>query len=155
MFSPSKLAGGPQAALPILMYHRVLEHPDPLQGEIHLAGVMDTQFRTLRQFFNVLPLDEADVVRMVGVGLLQLLLIVVNRLEALLAILGCMTMQGPITQWVTDHRKHHALSDKPGDPHSPHVGHGEGLGCGEIVRQGARRAAPAGVRAAHQEQAGR
>jgi stearoyl-CoA desaturase (delta-9 desaturase) len=44
-----------------------------------------------------------------------------------LAILGCMTMQGPITQWVTDHRKHHALSDRPGDPHSPHVGHGEGL----------------------------
>jgi stearoyl-CoA desaturase (delta-9 desaturase) len=44
-----------------------------------------------------------------------------------LAVLGCMTMQGPITQWVTDHRKHHALSDKPGDPHSPHVGHGEGF----------------------------
>ena len=42
------------------------------------------------------------------------------------AILGCMTMQGPLTQWVTDHRKHHALSDQPGDPHSPHVGHGEG-----------------------------
>lgn len=41
------------------MYHRVLEHPDPLQGEIHLARVMDTQFRTLRQFFKVLPLDEA------------------------------------------------------------------------------------------------
>jgi stearoyl-CoA desaturase (delta-9 desaturase) len=47
--------------------------------------------------------------------------------KATLAILGCMTMQGPITQWVTDHRKHHALSDKPGDPHSPHVGHGDGL----------------------------
>jgi stearoyl-CoA desaturase (delta-9 desaturase) len=46
--------------------------------------------------------------------------------KAALAILGCMTMQGPLTQWVTDHRKHHALSDKPGDPHSPHVGHGEG-----------------------------
>ena len=46
--------------------------------------------------------------------------------KATLAILGCMTMQGPITQWVTDHRKHHALSDQPGDPHSPHVGHGEG-----------------------------
>ncbi len=40
-----------------------------------------------------------------------------------LAILGCMTMQGPITQWVTDHRKHHALSDKEGDPHSPHAGY--------------------------------
>jgi stearoyl-CoA desaturase (Delta-9 desaturase) len=46
--------------------------------------------------------------------------------KALLAILGCMTMQGPVTQWVTDHRKHHALSDQPGDPHSPHVGYGEG-----------------------------
>jgi stearoyl-CoA desaturase (delta-9 desaturase) len=46
-------------------------------------------------------------------------------IKALLAILGCMTMQGPVTQWVTDHRKHHALSDQPGDPHSPH-GHGDG-----------------------------
>jgi stearoyl-CoA desaturase (Delta-9 desaturase) len=45
--------------------------------------------------------------------------------KAVLAILGCMTMQGPLIQWVTDHRKHHALSDKPGDPHTPH-GHGEG-----------------------------
>lgn len=41
------------------MYHRVLERPDPLQAEIHLAKVMDVQFRTLKQFFNVLPLDEA------------------------------------------------------------------------------------------------
>ncbi|MDQ2969206.1 MAG: fatty acid desaturase [Actinomycetota bacterium] len=47
-------------------------------------------------------------------------------LKAVLAILGCMTMQGPLTQWVTDHRKHHALSDKPGDPHSPHLGNGDG-----------------------------
>ena len=37
-------------------------------------------------------------------------------LKATLAILGCMTMQGPITQWVTDHRKHHALSDQDGRP---------------------------------------
>jgi stearoyl-CoA desaturase (Delta-9 desaturase) len=48
--------------------------------------------------------------------------------KATLAVLGCMTMQGPLIQWVTDHRKHHALSDRPGDPHSPHVGHGDGLG---------------------------
>jgi len=48
-------------------------------------------------------------------------------MKATFAILGCMTMQGPITQWVTDHRKHHALSDQEGDPHSPHVGHGDGL----------------------------
>jgi stearoyl-CoA desaturase (delta-9 desaturase) len=43
--------------------------------------------------------------------------------KATLAILGCMTMQGPLTQWVTDHRKHHAFSDREGDPHSPHAGH--------------------------------
>ena len=46
--------------------------------------------------------------------------------KAGLGILGCMTVQGPLTQWVTDHRKHHALSDREGDPHSPHAGHGEG-----------------------------
>jgi stearoyl-CoA desaturase (delta-9 desaturase) len=46
--------------------------------------------------------------------------------RALLAILGSMTIQGPLTQWVTDHRKHHALSDREGDPHSPHGGR-EGL----------------------------
>ncbi len=47
-----------------------------------------------------------------------------RTLTALWAILGSMTLQGPVTQWVTDHRKHHALSDKEGDPHSPHHGYG-------------------------------
>lgn len=40
--------------------------------------------------------------------------------RATFAILGCMAIQGPLTQWVTDHRRHHAFSDKDGDPHSPH-----------------------------------
>jgi stearoyl-CoA desaturase (delta-9 desaturase) len=47
-------------------------------------------------------------------------------LRGAFAVLGSMTIQGPVTQWVTDHRKHHALSDQDGDPHSPHAGHGEG-----------------------------
>jgi stearoyl-CoA desaturase (delta-9 desaturase) len=38
-----------------------------------------------------------------------------------------MTLQGPVTQWVTDHRKHHARSDQEGDPHSPHLS-GDGFG---------------------------
>ena len=42
--------------------------------------------------------------------------------RASFAILGSMTVQGPVTQWVTDHRKHHARSDEEGDPHSPHAG---------------------------------
>ncbi len=48
-------------------------------------------------------------------------------IRGLFAILGSMTLQGPVTQWVTDHRKHHALSDRDGDPHSPHAGRREGL----------------------------
>jgi stearoyl-CoA desaturase (Delta-9 desaturase) len=46
--------------------------------------------------------------------------------RAFFAITGSMAMQGPVTQWVTDHRKHHAFSDQDGDPHSPHAGHGDG-----------------------------
>jgi stearoyl-CoA desaturase (delta-9 desaturase) len=47
--------------------------------------------------------------------------------KAVLAIAGSMAMQGPLTQWVTDHRKHHALSDREGDPHSPHAGREPGV----------------------------
>jgi stearoyl-CoA desaturase (delta-9 desaturase) len=30
-----------------------------------------------------------------------------------------MAVQGPILHWVADHRRHHAFSDREGDPHSP------------------------------------
>jgi stearoyl-CoA desaturase (Delta-9 desaturase) len=43
------------------------------------------------------------------------------------AIAGSMGLQGGVLDWVADHRKHHAHTDQEGDPHSPHVGHGEGL----------------------------
>jgi stearoyl-CoA desaturase (delta-9 desaturase) len=43
------------------------------------------------------------------------------------AVLGSMGLQGPVLDWVADHRKHHAHTDVEGDPHSPHVGHGSGL----------------------------
>jgi stearoyl-CoA desaturase (delta-9 desaturase) len=46
--------------------------------------------------------------------------------EYALAIGGSMAVQGPVMQWVADHRKHHAHTDQEGDPHSPH-GHGSGL----------------------------
>jgi stearoyl-CoA desaturase (delta-9 desaturase) len=36
-----------------------------------------------------------------------------------LAIAGSMALQGPILHWVADHRRHHAFSDRDGDPHSP------------------------------------
>ena len=46
--------------------------------------------------------------------------------EYVFAGLGSMAVQGPVIAWVADHRKHHAHTDVEGDPHSPHVGHGEG-----------------------------
>jgi stearoyl-CoA desaturase (delta-9 desaturase) len=48
-------------------------------------------------------------------------------LEYLFAALGSMAVQGPVIAWVADHRKHHAHTDREGDPHSPHVGHGDGV----------------------------
>ena len=48
--------------------------------------------------------------------------------EYLFAMIGSMAVQGSVIAWVADHRKHHAHTDVDGDPHSPHVGHGDGLG---------------------------
>jgi stearoyl-CoA desaturase (delta-9 desaturase) len=48
----------------------------------------------------------------------------------LFAVLGSMAVQGDVIAWVSDHRKHHAFPDKEGDPHSPHVGHGDGALAG-------------------------
>src|SRR5215208_2731635 len=47
--------------------------------------------------------------------------------EYLFATLGSMAVQGSVIAWVADHRKHHAHTDVEGDPHSPHVGHGDGM----------------------------
>jgi stearoyl-CoA desaturase (delta-9 desaturase) len=47
--------------------------------------------------------------------------------EYAFAVLGSMAVQGPVIAWVADHRKHHAHTDREGDPHSPHVGHDGGV----------------------------
>ena len=47
-------------------------------------------------------------------------------LRGVFAGCGSMAIEGPVISWVADHRKHHAFSDQPGDPHSPHVDHGVG-----------------------------
>jgi stearoyl-CoA desaturase (delta-9 desaturase) len=50
-----------------------------------------------------------------------------KAVRATLAILGSAAIEGPVISWVADHRKHHAFSDREGDPHSPHVDHGVGV----------------------------
>ena len=54
-------------------------------------------------------------------------------LERTFAVLGSLSVQGSVMDWVADHRKHHAHTDREGDPHSPHVGHGSGL-AGSLAR---------------------
>ncbi|MFP5020038.1 acyl-CoA desaturase [Pseudonocardia phyllosphaerae] len=40
-------------------------------------------------------------------------------LRIALAIAGSLSLQGSVLDWVGNHRRHHAFSDKEGDPHSP------------------------------------
>jgi stearoyl-CoA desaturase (Delta-9 desaturase) len=47
-------------------------------------------------------------------------------LKIVLAVAGSMSLQGSLIDWVAAHRRHHAFSDKEGDPHSPHLDEGEG-----------------------------
>ncbi|MGD0083594.1 MAG: fatty acid desaturase [Acidimicrobiales bacterium] len=37
-----------------------------------------------------------------------------------LAVSGSMAFEGSLTGWVANHRRHHAYTDRPGDPHSPY-----------------------------------
>jgi stearoyl-CoA desaturase (delta-9 desaturase) len=46
--------------------------------------------------------------------------------EYAFAAAGSMAVQGPVIDWVADHRKHHAHADEEGDPHSPHVDFDDG-----------------------------
>jgi stearoyl-CoA desaturase (delta-9 desaturase) len=42
-------------------------------------------------------------------------------IQFVLVVLGSMTFQGPLLEWVGRHRRHHQHSDSEGDPHSPHA----------------------------------
>ena len=41
-------------------------------------------------------------------------------MRTILAAIATMTVQGSILKWVSNHRRHHLHSDKPGDVHSPY-----------------------------------
>jgi len=40
-------------------------------------------------------------------------------LKIAMAVAGSLAVEGPVVRWVADHRRHHAFSDRDGDPHSP------------------------------------
>jgi stearoyl-CoA desaturase (delta-9 desaturase) len=41
-------------------------------------------------------------------------------LRVALAIAGSMSFEGDVIAWTATHRRHHAFTDRPGDPHSPY-----------------------------------
>jgi stearoyl-CoA desaturase (Delta-9 desaturase) len=45
---------------------------------------------------------------------------VTPALRTALAIAGSMSFEGDVIGWVAIHRRHHAFTDRPGDPHSPY-----------------------------------
>jgi peptidoglycan/xylan/chitin deacetylase (PgdA/CDA1 family) len=51
--------GGARGRLTIVMYHRVLDQPDPLAPYTPTADVFDCHMETFANGFNVLPLSEA------------------------------------------------------------------------------------------------
>jgi stearoyl-CoA desaturase (delta-9 desaturase) len=44
-----------------------------------------------------------------------------DAVQIMLAIWGAMAGQGGVISWAALHRRHHELSDQPGDPHSPNL----------------------------------
>jgi stearoyl-CoA desaturase (Delta-9 desaturase) len=75
-----------------------------------------------------------------------------RAVRAILGALGSAALEGPVIAWAATHRRHHACSDKAGDPHSPHVdpdGESSGPLAGLVhahlgwVFMNSRRAAPA------------
>jgi stearoyl-CoA desaturase (delta-9 desaturase) len=48
-------------------------------------------------------------------------------LRLLLAVLGSAAAQGMAIKWVATHRRHHQVSDREGDPHSPHLHGNRGI----------------------------
>ena len=58
-----------------------------------------------------------------------------------LAVMGSLSLQGGVIDWVADHRKHHTFTDEEGDPHSPHAGAGAGPAGDGAAGSGTRTSA--------------
>lgn len=51
----------------------------------------------------------------------------VRPVRVALAVLAGMAVQGSVLSWCATHRRHHAYSDRYGDPHSPHLARASGV----------------------------
>jgi stearoyl-CoA desaturase (Delta-9 desaturase) len=127
-------------------YNGVAPFPDTAPGALPVGGSLQI---VVTAALAVLPLAGLAVAVWLawghGVGLADLLLMAgmytitglgvtvgyhryfthrsfraVPALRIALAVAGSMAFEGSVVAWVATHRRHHAFSDRPGDPHSPY-----------------------------------
>jgi stearoyl-CoA desaturase (delta-9 desaturase) len=72
------------------------------------------------------PADIAILIGMYTASLTHRSFQTYKPIEYTFAVLGTLSVEGSVIDWVADHRKHHAHADDDGDPHSPY-GHGTGF----------------------------
>jgi stearoyl-CoA desaturase (delta-9 desaturase) len=135
---PPSRAAGP--------YDGTAPFPDTTPGVLPVGGPLQV---TVTAALAVLPLAALGVAIWLawghGVGILDLLLMAgmyavtglgvtvgyhryfthrsfraTPALRIALAVAGSMAFEGSVVAWVGTHRRHHAFSDRPGDPHSPY-----------------------------------
>jgi fatty-acid desaturase len=95
-------------------------------GIFHIGAAAALFFFSWPAFFMALGLYWVSLSLGIGMGYHRLL---THRsfqppkwIEYVLAVCGTLALEGGPISWVTTHRMHHQLSDKPGDPHTPRDG---------------------------------
>ena len=64
--------------------------------------------------------DTASFAVATGISNSSAAMLMLPSARAVLAIAGSMSFEGDVIGWVAIHRRHHAFTDRPGDPHSPY-----------------------------------
>ncbi len=92
----------------------------------HIGAVAALFFFTWKAFFLAIALYVVAINMGIGMGYHRLLTHRGYRtpkwVEYMLTVCACLALEGGPMFWVATHRVHHQITDKPGDPHTPHEG---------------------------------
>ena len=93
---------------------------------MHIGAVAAFWFFSWPAFVTFLALHFVTACLGITLGFHRLLthgsLVVPRPLKYFFSMCGMLSAEGSPIMWVANHRKHHALSDMEGDPHSPNDG---------------------------------
>jgi fatty-acid desaturase len=97
-----------------------------VMSAFHVLAVAALFMFTWKAFLSAIVLWAFAVNMGIGMGYHRLLTHRGYRtpkwVEYFLAICGTLSLEGGPIFWVATHRVHHQLTDRPGDPHTPHDG---------------------------------